>query len=166
MVGTQMVRYSSGQVLKWQVLKWAVLKWAGTQMSSVRPNFDVRYGTAVLYGTVRTVKVAVRCTILYYYWQGFDINSRCCYSLELNISYARSDFDFENTTSYSVNKFWGPWHRIFVTWIFHFLRKCTVRRTANVRYGTGTAKFQKYGTVRYGKNRVRSYTMARHWSTT
>ena len=28
--------------------------------SSVRPNFDVRYGTAVLYGTVRTVKVAVR----------------------------------------------------------------------------------------------------------
>ena len=27
-----------------------------------------------------------------------------------------------------------------------------------VRYGTGTAKFQKYGTVRYGKNRVRSYT--------
>ena len=32
--------------------------------------------------------------------------------------------------------------------IFHFSRKCTVYGTANVRYGTGTAKFQKYGTVR------------------
>ena len=28
------------------------------------------------------------------------------------------------------------------------LKECTVYGTANVRYGTGTANFQKYGTVR------------------